>query len=81
MKPKLKLPGSKRLKLKCDVLLSNCASKFNLRRYNSDDENWGEEYGGGGFNPSLLSPGATSVAAPPPPPPPPPGRGLHSSTL
>ena len=30
----------------------------------SDEENWGEEYGGGGFNPSLLSPGATSVAGP-----------------
>jgi len=33
MKPKLKSPGSKRLKLKCDVLLSNFTFKFNLRRY------------------------------------------------
>jgi len=33
LKPKLKPPGSKRLKLKCDVLLSNFAFKFNLRRY------------------------------------------------
>ena len=33
VKPKLKPPGSKRLKLKCDVLLSNAAFKFNLRRY------------------------------------------------
>ena len=33
IKPKFKPPGSKRLKLKCDVLLSNFALKFNLRRY------------------------------------------------
>ena len=33
MKPKLKPLGSKRWKLKCDVLLSNIAFKFNLRRY------------------------------------------------
>ena len=33
MKPKLKLPGTKRLKLKRDILLSNSAFKFNLRRY------------------------------------------------
>ena len=31
--PKLKPPGTKRLKLKCDVLLSTSAFKFNLRRY------------------------------------------------
>ena len=34
MKPKLKPPGNKQLKLKCDVPLSNFAFKFNLRRYN-----------------------------------------------
>ena len=34
IKPKLKPPGSKLLKLKCDVLPSNFAFKFNLRRYN-----------------------------------------------
>jgi len=34
IKPKLKPPGCKLLKLKCDVLLSNFAFKFNLRRYN-----------------------------------------------
>jgi len=34
MKPKLKPPGAKRLKLKCDVLLSTSAFKCNLRRYN-----------------------------------------------
>jgi len=33
MKPKLKLPGSKQLKLKCNVLLSNRAFEFYLRRY------------------------------------------------
>ena len=31
--PTLKPPGSKRLKPKCDVLLSNFAFKINLRRY------------------------------------------------
>jgi hypothetical protein len=35
MKPKLKAPGTKRLKLKCDVLLSTSAVNFNLRRYNA----------------------------------------------
>ena len=33
IEPKLKAPGAKRLKLKCDRLLSTCAFKFNLRRY------------------------------------------------
>ena len=33
MKPKLKPPGTKRLKLKCDILLSTSAFKFSLRRY------------------------------------------------
>ena len=33
IKPTLKPPGTKRLKLKCDVLLSTFAFKFNLRRY------------------------------------------------
>ena len=33
MKPTLKAPGTKRLKLKYDVPLSNFAFKFNLRRY------------------------------------------------
>ena len=35
IKPKLKLPGTKRLKLKCEGPLSICAFKFNLRRYNT----------------------------------------------
>ena len=33
IKPTLKPPGTNRLKLKCDILLSNFAFKFNLRRY------------------------------------------------
>jgi hypothetical protein len=33
MKPKFKPPGTKRLKLECDILLSASAFKFNLRRY------------------------------------------------
>jgi len=33
MKPVLKAPGTKRLKLKCDLLLSTSAFKFNMRRY------------------------------------------------
>jgi len=32
--PKLKPPGTKRLKENCDVLLSTSAFIFNLRRYN-----------------------------------------------
>ena len=35
IKPKLRPPGTKRLKPNCDVLLSNSASKSNLRRYTS----------------------------------------------
>ena len=34
IKPKLKAPGSKRLKLQYDELHSSIAFKFNLRRYN-----------------------------------------------
>jgi len=33
MKPMLKPPGIKQLKLKCDILLSTFAFKFNLRRH------------------------------------------------
>jgi len=36
MKHVLKPPGYKRLKLKCDVLLTIFAFKFNLRRYIED---------------------------------------------
>ena len=34
IKPTLKPPGTKHLKLKCEILLSTSAFKFNLRRYN-----------------------------------------------
>jgi hypothetical protein len=33
MKPRLKPPGTERLKLRCDILLSTSAFKLNLRRY------------------------------------------------
>jgi len=36
IKPKLKPPGTKRLNLKCDALLSTSAFKFNLRRFNPE---------------------------------------------
>ena len=35
MKPKLKPPGTERLKLQCDTLLSTSAFKTNLRRYST----------------------------------------------
>jgi hypothetical protein len=37
MKPTLKAQGTKRFKLKFDILLSNLALKFNLRRYNQGE--------------------------------------------
>jgi hypothetical protein len=37
IKPTLKAPGTKRLKLKCHKLLSSFAFKFNLRRYSLDN--------------------------------------------
>ena len=37
IKPKLKPPGTKRLKPKLDELLSTSAFKFNLRRYGEVD--------------------------------------------
>jgi hypothetical protein len=33
IKPKLKPPGTKHLRLKCDEVLSSFAFNFNLRRY------------------------------------------------
>ena len=38
IKPMLKAPGAKRLKLKYDIPFSEFAFKFNLRRYNLEDE-------------------------------------------
>jgi hypothetical protein len=40
IKPKLKMPRSKRLKLNCDVLLSTSAFKFNLRRFTKEAVLW-----------------------------------------
>ena len=37
MKPNSKPPGTKRLKLKCDLLLSISAFNFNLRRFSEED--------------------------------------------
>ena len=37
IKPTLKAPGPKGLKLNCEVLLSTSAYKFNLRRYTVGD--------------------------------------------
>jgi hypothetical protein len=34
MKPKLTPPGTQRLKVKCDILLSTFAFKIDLRHYN-----------------------------------------------
>ena len=45
IKPKLKPPGTKRLKLKCDVLLSTSAFKFNLRRYTKEFMSKGVGFG------------------------------------
>jgi hypothetical protein len=36
IKPTLKEPGTVRLKLKYEELLSNCGFKFNLRRYSKE---------------------------------------------
>jgi hypothetical protein len=36
MKPKLKAPGTERLKLKCDILLLASAFKFKVRHYNKE---------------------------------------------
>ena len=38
IKPKLKPPGTRRLTLKCDILLSNYTFKSNLRCYNKGVE-------------------------------------------
>jgi hypothetical protein len=40
IKPKLKSPGTKHLKLKCDILLSTSAFKFKLRRYSVVNFGW-----------------------------------------
>ena len=40
IKPTLQRTGNKRLKLKCDMLLSTSAFKFNLRCYHMATEKW-----------------------------------------
>ena len=85
MKVTVKAPGSKRLKLKCEELLSNVAFNFNLLRYTAVIANAGQAPVpeppvpvaiGVPFN-ALGSPGrggyenklSTDVESPPPPPP------------
>jgi hypothetical protein len=43
MRPTLKAPGTKCLKLKCDTLLSTSAFKFDLRRYTKTEPAGSEE--------------------------------------
>ena len=43
IKPKLKPPGIKHLKVRCDILLSKSAFKFNLRRYRVVAETYKED--------------------------------------
>ena len=64
IKPMLKGPGAKRLKLNSVEQLSNFAFKFNLRRYSAEST-------------PPLPPSIHSTTAPPPraPPPPPPTPG------
>jgi hypothetical protein len=38
IKPKLKLPGTKRLTQQCNILLSTFAFIFNLRHYNKGND-------------------------------------------
>ena len=61
----LKPTGTKRLKLKYDILLSNFAFKFNLRRYTKEEEerrraafdaDVGRLSGLVGFRPQTLNP-------------------------
>jgi len=73
MKPKLKPTGTKRLKLKCDVLFSTSAVKFDLRRYNkAGAPSLGPGAAGwaGLFTMSQAVSRAGVI-----------GRGLHSSTF
>jgi hypothetical protein len=51
IKPKLNLPGTKRFKLTCDILLSTSVYKFNLRRYIMVQVNTSGEESKFGVNP------------------------------
>jgi len=80
VKPTLKAPGIKRLKLECDELVSTCAFKFKLRRYNKVNQFYtaptavralmksGDSYVTKHDRSSLRILGSV-------------GRGLHSSTF
>ena len=61
MKPQLKPPGTQRLKLNCDILLSTSAFKFNLRRYNT--ASLSSAAGEAGVDPVVLPPFNFTVAA------------------
>ena len=52
IKPTLKPTGTKRLKVKCDILLSTSALKIDLRRYNEAHATGdaGIEHGGVAFD-------------------------------
>ena len=71
----LKAPGSERLKLKYDALLSNVAFNFNLRRYTVDvDWKAGDVVvlASSNHNPDEAETVTLLTVA---------GRGLHSSTF
>jgi hypothetical protein len=59
MTPNLKPPGTRRLQLKCDILLSTSAFKFNLRRYTKEADTWvalgSRQFIESGFDQSLES--------------------------
>ena len=57
IKPKLNPPGAKRLKLKCDIMLSTSGFKFNLRRYTKGKSPKSSAGGGGGLGLVSESPG------------------------
>jgi hypothetical protein len=65
IKPTLKAPGTKRLKLEYDGLLSDFAFKFNLRCYNKETTTDGADSGD-------VDDSTDAGAA---------GMGLHSSTV
>jgi hypothetical protein len=67
MNPTFKPPGTKRLKLKCDILVSTFRFKFNLRHYNPEDivkamydsnhtaPSYAERLAAGAYTPPLFS--------------------------
>jgi hypothetical protein len=61
MEPKLKRPGTKPLKLKCDTLLSTSAFKHNLRRYNKQAVSTSDAFLGMTHNKDPGAAGRTSL--------------------